>query len=162
MQKLLKLTPLSSLTTPSLLFSFSSLLATIDQSTTGTKFIIFDTKGRQLLNSLIPHHQITPHSGWLEHDPEEILENTKLAISRTLDRFYQNVLSVFFCAWFLYFFLSIEIRCFRYKSCRNHKSEGNGSRLEQNYRSAILQCHCLERCENERNLREENEGSGRK
>lgn len=98
MQKLLKLTPLSSLTTPSLLFSFSSLLATIDQSTTGTKFIIFDTKGRQLLNSLIPHHQITPHSGWLEHDPEEILENTKLAISRTLDRFYQNVLSVFFCA----------------------------------------------------------------
>jgi glycerol kinase len=44
-------------------------VASIDQSTTSTKFSIFSTTGKLIDKEIIPHRQITPQDGWLEHDP---------------------------------------------------------------------------------------------
>ena len=48
----------------------------IDQSTQGTKAILFDEKGALVLRKDIPHRQIINDKGWVEHDPEEIYKNT--------------------------------------------------------------------------------------
>jgi glycerol kinase len=75
----------------SFVFSFSSLLATIDQSTTATKFSVFDTQGNQIAQSLVPHQQISIHPGWLEHNPQEIFDNTQLAIAQTVEKLKEKV-----------------------------------------------------------------------
>ena len=48
----------------------------IDQSTQGTKAIIFDENGKLIARKDIPHRQIVNDKGWVEHDPEEIYSNT--------------------------------------------------------------------------------------
>ena len=42
----------------------------IDQSTQGTKAILFDEKGALLARADRPHRQIVNDLGWVEHDPE--------------------------------------------------------------------------------------------
>lgn len=54
----------------------------IDQSTSGTKGLVFDLTGQLLARADLPHRQITNELGWVEHDPEEIYKNT-LAVART-------------------------------------------------------------------------------
>ncbi len=51
-------------------------ILSIDQSTSGTKALLFDREGNLLGRSDLPHRQITPQGGWVEHDPEEIYRNT--------------------------------------------------------------------------------------
>ena len=48
----------------------------IDQSTQGTKALLFDEKGKLIGRSDLPHRQIIDERGWAEHDPEEIYRNT--------------------------------------------------------------------------------------
>ena len=48
----------------------------VDQSTSGTKALLFDREGNLLGRTDLPHRQITPQGGWVEHDPEEIYRNT--------------------------------------------------------------------------------------
>ena len=48
----------------------------IDQSTQGTKGLLFDGKGALLCRSDLPHKQYIDEKGWVEHDPEEIYANT--------------------------------------------------------------------------------------
>lgn len=48
----------------------------IDQSTQGTKALLFDEEGRLLCRSDLPHEQIVDERGWVEHDLEEIYANT--------------------------------------------------------------------------------------
>ncbi|MDF2801017.1 MAG: glycerol kinase GlpK [Anaerocolumna sp.] len=48
----------------------------IDQSTQGTKALIFDQKGNVLGRSDILHEQIINDLGWVEHNPVQIYENT--------------------------------------------------------------------------------------
>lgn len=48
----------------------------IDQSTQGTKALLFDDAGKTVLRVDKPHRQIVNEQGWVEHDPEEILTNT--------------------------------------------------------------------------------------
>ncbi len=48
----------------------------IDQSTQGTKALLFDKEGKILLRTDLPHRQIVDERGWVEHDPEEIYANT--------------------------------------------------------------------------------------
>ena len=48
----------------------------IDQSTQGTKALLFDGAGRLLARADRPHRQIIDSHGWVEHDPEEIWRNT--------------------------------------------------------------------------------------
>jgi glycerol kinase len=52
-----------------------SLFLAIDQSTSATKAILFDTTGKVLDKASRPHKQIYPGPGWVEHDAEEIWQN---------------------------------------------------------------------------------------
>lgn len=52
----------------------------IDQSTQGTKAMLLDDKGELVCVQALPHKQIVNERGWVEHDPEEILENTCAAV----------------------------------------------------------------------------------
>lgn len=47
----------------------------VDQSTQGTKALIFDEMGKILSRADLPHRQIVNDLGWVSHDPEEIFEN---------------------------------------------------------------------------------------
>ncbi|MCI8757168.1 MAG: glycerol kinase GlpK [Oscillospiraceae bacterium] len=53
----------------------------IDQSTQGTKGILFDQQGVFVARTDRSHRQFVDEKGWVEHDPEEILTNT-LAVAR--------------------------------------------------------------------------------
>lgn len=48
----------------------------IDQSTQGTKALLFNEEGDLLKRSDLPHRQIINEKGWVSHDPEEIYQNT--------------------------------------------------------------------------------------
>ncbi len=48
------------------------LILAIDQGTTSTRAILFDTAGRSLRTAQRELGQIYPRPGWVEHDPEEI------------------------------------------------------------------------------------------
>lgn len=51
-------------------------LISIDQSTQGTKALLFDSCGTLLMRTDLPHRQIVNDAGWVSHDPEEIYHNT--------------------------------------------------------------------------------------
>ncbi|MBQ9210727.1 MAG: glycerol kinase GlpK [Clostridia bacterium] len=55
----------------------------VDQSTQGTKALLFSERGELLCRADRPHRQITNDQGWVEHDPEEIYANT-LGVIRDL------------------------------------------------------------------------------
>ena len=48
----------------------------IDQSTQGTKAMVFDSGGRMMLRRDMPHRQIVNEKGWVSHDPDELYANT--------------------------------------------------------------------------------------
>ena len=56
----------------------SRYILAIDQSTQGTKGLIFDEKGVMIARADRPHAQIVNEKGWVEHDPEEIMRNVVL------------------------------------------------------------------------------------
>lgn len=53
----------------------------VDQSTQSTKAFLFDEDGRILGRSSLSHRQIYPQPGFVEHDPEEIWQNTVQVIT---------------------------------------------------------------------------------
>jgi glycerol kinase len=55
----------------------------IDQSTSATKALLFDTAGALIDKSSFDHKQIYPKPGWVEHDAGEIWRNT-LAVIKSL------------------------------------------------------------------------------
>ncbi|TAK93998.1 MAG: glycerol kinase [Verrucomicrobia bacterium] len=60
-----------------------SLILAIDQSTSATKAVLFDAKGKVLDKTSRSHRQIYPQPGWVEHDAEEIWRNV-LAVIREI------------------------------------------------------------------------------
>ena len=54
----------------------NKFLISVDQSTSGTKALLFDAKGTLLERADLPHDQIINDLGWVEHDPIQIYENT--------------------------------------------------------------------------------------
>ena len=46
----------------------------IDQGTTSTKVMLFNLEGKKVDSSQKPFKQIFPNNGWVEHNPEEIIE----------------------------------------------------------------------------------------
>jgi glycerol kinase len=64
----------------------SGLFLAIDQSTSATKALLFSTDGRLLDQEVLPHQQIYPRAGWVEHDAEEIFNNMMKAASTLLQR----------------------------------------------------------------------------
>ncbi|MCD8023166.1 MAG: glycerol kinase [Lachnospiraceae bacterium] len=61
-----------------------SYIISIDQSTQGTKALLFDEKGKLLGREDLPHRQIVNDLGWASHDPEEIYANTIQVVRRLL------------------------------------------------------------------------------
>ena len=47
----------------------------IDQSTQGTKGIVFDEDGKIVARTDLAHDQIVNEKGWVEHDPAQIMAN---------------------------------------------------------------------------------------
>ena len=62
-----------------------NVILSIDQSTAGTKGLLWDLSGRLLARSDILHRQITNDKGWVEHDACEIYANT-LQVARDVLR----------------------------------------------------------------------------
>ena len=51
-------------------------IISIDQSTQGTKALLFDQEGNLIRRTDMAHRQIVNEKGWVSHDPEEIYRNT--------------------------------------------------------------------------------------
>ena len=58
----------------------------IDQSTQGTKALLFDEEGALLCRTDLPHRQIINDLGWVEHDPEEIYQNTIQTVKNLVEK----------------------------------------------------------------------------
>jgi len=52
-------------------------IVAIDQGTTSSRAILFNTKGKSLFKSQLEFKQHFPKNGWVEHNPEEIWNKTK-------------------------------------------------------------------------------------
>ncbi len=61
-------------------------IGAIDQGTTSTRFIVFDRAGRTVAVSQKEHEQIYPQPGWVEHNPEEICQNTRGVITDAMTK----------------------------------------------------------------------------
>lgn len=64
----------------------SSYLIGIDQSTQGTKALLFDETGVLTERCDLPHRQIINELGWVSHDPEEIYANTVAVVRKLLKK----------------------------------------------------------------------------
>ena len=56
------------------------LVAAIDQGTTSSRCLLFDHAGQVVASHQLEHRQITPRPGWVEHDPDEILERVRACV----------------------------------------------------------------------------------
>jgi glycerol kinase len=63
-----------------------SLILAIDQSTSGTKAVLFDAKGKVLDKASHDHHQIYPQPGWVEHDADGIWRTMLVVIDEIARR----------------------------------------------------------------------------
>jgi glycerol kinase len=61
-------------------------LLAIDQGTTSSRAIVFDSKGNILGVGQLEFTQHYPHDGWVEHDPEEIWQTTLSAIWQAIGK----------------------------------------------------------------------------
>lgn len=64
--------------------SSATYILALDQGTTSTRAMIFDHAGTVVAADQREHEQIFPRAGWVEHDPMEIWENTRLVIGGAL------------------------------------------------------------------------------
>jgi glycerol kinase len=62
------------------------LFLAIDQSTSATKALLFTPEGRILDQESLPHEQIYPRAGWVEHNAGEIFDNVVKACNLLLQR----------------------------------------------------------------------------
>lgn len=60
-------------------------IISIDQSTQGTKALLFDETGNIVKRTDKPHEQIINEKGWVSHDPEEIYCNTIEVVTRLVE-----------------------------------------------------------------------------
>ena len=58
----------------------------VDQSTQGTKAILFDENGVLFCRTDLPHRQIVNEKGWVSHDLEEIYVNTIQVVRNLIDK----------------------------------------------------------------------------
>lgn len=60
-------------------------MISVDQSTQGTKALLFDEKGTLILRKDKAHAQLINEEGWVSHDPKEIYENTLCVIRNLIE-----------------------------------------------------------------------------
>lgn len=58
----------------------------VDQSTQGTKAIIFDDQGKLICRQDLPHRQIISDEGWVSHDLNEIYHNVIEVSKRAIEK----------------------------------------------------------------------------
>ena len=58
----------------------------IDQSTQGTKGLLFDENGALICRSDLPHRQYIDQRRWVEHEPEEIYANTVQVVKKLVEK----------------------------------------------------------------------------
>ena len=64
----------------------SKYILGIDQSTQGTKAIIFNEQGKIIARDDLSHKQIINELGWVEHDPLEIKENVVKVVKNVVNK----------------------------------------------------------------------------
>ncbi|GAB4354480.1 MAG: glycerol kinase GlpK [Gammaproteobacteria bacterium] len=64
----------------------SEYILSIDQGTTSSRAIVFDGNGQPVAVAQREFQQYFPHSGWVEHDPEEIWQTTVDVCREVLSR----------------------------------------------------------------------------
>jgi hypothetical protein len=57
--------------------SNTAFVAAIDQGTSSTRVILYNSSGENLVSHQVPLKLITPTPGWVEQDPEEIIETVR-------------------------------------------------------------------------------------
>ena len=62
------------------------LILALDQSTSATKALLFEADGRLVDRESLEHRQSYPQPGWVEHDAEEIWQNTLGTLRTVLTR----------------------------------------------------------------------------
>lgn len=63
-----------------------NFILSIDQGTTSTRAIIFDQLGKRRAVHQVELQQYYPNDGWVEHNPEEIWESTKICVSEVIPK----------------------------------------------------------------------------
>lgn len=58
----------------------------IDQSTSGTKAILFDSTGELIARNDLPHDQLISEKGYVEHNPIQIYENTINVVKAVVEK----------------------------------------------------------------------------
>ena len=61
-------------------------IVAIDQGTTSSRAILFNTAGTPIFKSQLELKQYFPKNGWVEHNPEEIWKTTKKVLLRAIKR----------------------------------------------------------------------------
>lgn len=56
----------------------------IDQGTTGSRAVLYDSKGKKAASAYEEFPQYFPKPGWVEHDPEEIWQSVRRSIQKVL------------------------------------------------------------------------------
>ncbi len=62
----------------------SELIGAIDQGTSSTRFMVFNQSGEIVARAQKEHAQIFPQPGWVEHDLNEVWDNTEEVIGQAL------------------------------------------------------------------------------
>ena len=62
----------------------NAYILSFDQSTSTTKALLFDQSGTLIARNDVSHRQLVNEQGWVEHDPNEILQNTLLSAKQLL------------------------------------------------------------------------------
>ncbi len=63
----------------------------LDQGTTSTRSILFDSNGRALGQAQIELPQHFPQSGWVEHEPKDIWRDSVASLKGALDQAGRSV-----------------------------------------------------------------------
>ena len=98
-------------------------VASVDQGTTSTRFMIFDDAGAVVGSHQLEHTQIYPQAGWVEHDPLEIWARTQDVIEGGLAK--------------------ADLTAERPGRDRHHQPARDRGGLEPAHRPAVLQRHRL-------------------
>ena len=61
-------------------------IVAIDQGTTSSKAILFNSVGRPIFKSQLEFKQYFPKNGWVEHDPEELWKTTKKVLLDVINK----------------------------------------------------------------------------
>ena len=61
-------------------------IVAIDQGTTSSRAILFNTAGVPIFKSQLEFRQYFPNNGWVEHNPEEIWKTTKKVLLKVINK----------------------------------------------------------------------------